>query len=101
MDMHHVMASAVVAIGLLWAGAATATELKVSPSEPSGGAAIPAQTGARSGAPAQDGLHSDHRWSAMERCINGTNQAEFNACLANAFLQDGTGASRYLGPPPH
>ncbi len=46
--------------------------------------------------PIQDGLHADHRWAAMERCINTASQAMFNSCLASAFLQDGTGLSGSL-----
>jgi hypothetical protein len=44
----------------------------------------------------QDGLHDDHRWPAMERCINQTTPADFNTCLASAFMQDGTGHSLSL-----
>jgi hypothetical protein len=49
-------------------------------------------------APLQDGLRNDHRWPAMERCINSATPAEFNNCLASAFMQDGTGHSLSLLP---
>jgi hypothetical protein len=46
----------------------------------------------------QDGLHNDHRWPAMAHCINQATPADFNNCLASAFLQDGTGNSLALLP---
>lgn len=92
MNMLGFTRSGVCAIALLSGSTAMAADWTLSPAAPS---TMPLQNGVptKVDVPVQDGLHSDHRWAAMEHCINGTSQADFNRCLATAFLQDGTGSS--------
>jgi len=52
---------------------------------------------ARQAGDGRDALHTDRRWPQLESCINATNTPEaFNSCLANALLQDSTGAAASL-----
>jgi len=44
-----------------------------------------------------DGLHSDPRWPHFASCISNTaSRAQFEACLRNAFMADGTGVEASL-----